>query len=649
MLVPVVFLFAHSWFLTAAFLVFVHDMLDRLDGAVARHRKSKEHNPRLGAFLDAQGDKLFHVGFLGSALYMYSSQLGMYYFITAVLLVIVHSISFFVRCLDFFVPVNEGPDGLKAAGEGKLATTMCNSAALFACLMMKYNSSSLHVLTVVMLYISLDLAIRSVKLKLFKRVGALSSFSLFEDGEETLFYLVSLWQRLHYIVAEYPVIWMLQRNVIQSLPGKVNVYGSDIALVFLLQGACNALALPLLFSMKHGFYFVSVLIIMSYHYALQTCQVLSNHHIQTKAINYYLFNLSQFVHYVCLRIFGLTTLWMVWSISNMHKWSWSDYFLVNVLLICYFFYGISLLLIRIDDTMPHHPATVASWARIGGPGVASGVSTWGIIRERLQPFALVFTTLTLMDDGIFSSWYGYAALVCDGAIITLNHKDLVGKLRVRSATQKHKASSLNELVEQDASLSQERKDDPPFDVVVTIGCFDLFHEGHIKLMQRMRTHGRKLLVGLHDDESINLLKGRFPVDNVVKRLQNVKKYADQVFVIPSTDPSPYLDGAVDRSIPKEKMCFIRGADMPKFPGRSIAEQVMEIKLLPYTEGVSSTMLRKKLTERVEGQDYGFSGGNLIWFQGTWINIASEPPGTGWVQYGSDYFRFRTSESSPTIW
>ena len=85
-------------------------------------------------------------------------------------------------------------------------------------------------------------------------------------------------------------------------------------------------------------------------------------------------------------------------------------------------------------------------------------------------------------------------------------------------------------------------------------------------------------MGLHDDESINLLKGRFPVDNVVKRLRNVKRWADQVWVIPSTDPSPYLDGVVDRSFRKDQMLFMRGADMPQFPGRVIAEQVMEIKV-----------------------------------------------------------------------
>jgi bifunctional ADP-heptose synthase (sugar kinase/adenylyltransferase) len=77
-------------------------------------------------------------------------------------------------------------------------------------------------------------------------------------------------------------------------------------------------------------------------------------------------------------------------------------------------------------------------------------------------------------------------------------------------------------------------------------------------MKRMRQHGRRLVVGVHDDESINMLKGRYPVDNTVKRLQNVKRWADVVFVIPSTDPSPYLDAVVDRKW--GRLCYMRGKE-----------------------------------------------------------------------------------------
>jgi bifunctional ADP-heptose synthase (sugar kinase/adenylyltransferase) len=36
------------------------------------------------------------------------------------------------------------------------------------------------------------------------------------------------------------------------------------------------------------------------------------------------------------------------------------------------------------------------------------------------------------------------------------------------------------------------------DKVYTIGCFDLFHHGHIRLIERMRQVGKKVIIGVHD-------------------------------------------------------------------------------------------------------------------------------------------------------
>ena len=39
--------------------------------------------------------------------------------------------------------------------------------------------------------------------------------------------------------------------------------------------------------------------------------------------------------------------------------------------------------------------------------------------------------------------------------------------------------------------------------------------------------------------------------------------------------------------------------MPQFPGRNIIEPLMPIQLLPYTQGISSTMLRAELLSNTE--------------------------------------------------
>src|SRR5690349_14944808 len=44
-------------------------------------------------------------------------------------------------------------------------------------------------------------------------------------------------------------------------------------------------------------------------------------------------------------------------------------------------------------------------------------------------------------------------------------------------------------------------------VVFTNGCFDILHPGHVDLLQRARSLGDKLIVGLNSDASIRAIKG----------------------------------------------------------------------------------------------------------------------------------------------
>ena len=66
-------------------------------------------------------------------------------------------------------------------------------------------------------------------------------------------------------------------------------------------------------------------------------------------------------------------------------------------------------------------------------------------------------------------------------------------------------------------------------------------------------------------------------------------------MVSSTDPSPYIRCCVHLD-EGQKALYVRGDDMPHFPGRGVVEPLMPIKLLPYTQGVSSTMLRAQLLQ-----------------------------------------------------
>ena len=68
--------------------------------------------------------------------------------------------------------------------------------------------------------------------------------------------------------------------------------------------------------------------------------------------------------------------------------------------------------------------------------------------------------------------------------------------------------------------------------VITYGSFDLFHEGHYRLLQRAKALGDYLIVGV-TTESYDRQRGKLNVvDSLMTRMENVKKtgFADDTII-----------------------------------------------------------------------------------------------------------------------
>lgn len=74
-------------------------------------------------------------------------------------------------------------------------------------------------------------------------------------------------------------------------------------------------------------------------------------------------------------------------------------------------------------------------------------------------------------------------------------------------------------------------------VIMTFGTFDLFHIGHLKLLQRASKLGDILIVGVSTDNLNLLKKKRLPIYNQNQRKEIIEnlKFVDAVFFEESLD------------------------------------------------------------------------------------------------------------------
>ncbi len=122
--------------------------------------------------------------------------------------------------------------------------------------------------------------------------------------------------------------------------------------------------------------------------------------------------------------------------------------------------------------------------------------------------------------------------------------------------------------------------------VITYGSFDLFHEGHYKLLQRAKALGDYLIVGV-TTEHFDEMRGKLNlVDPIMTRIQNVRAtgFADEIIVEDH-------EGQKIEDIQKYGIdTFVLGSDwVGKF---DYLEQYCKVVYLERTPNISSSLIRK---------------------------------------------------------
>ena len=125
--------------------------------------------------------------------------------------------------------------------------------------------------------------------------------------------------------------------------------------------------------------------------------------------------------------------------------------------------------------------------------------------------------------------------------------------------------------------------------VITFGTFDVFHVGHLRVIQRAASFGDRLVVGVSADELNMRKKGRLPVFSEAERLEIVAalKPVDEVFVEES------LELKRDYILRYDAQVLVMGDDWAgKFDDFG---DICTVEYLPRTPAISTTALIEKIS------------------------------------------------------
>ncbi|MGD8802121.1 MAG: bifunctional D-glycero-beta-D-manno-heptose-7-phosphate kinase/D-glycero-beta-D-manno-heptose 1-phosphate adenylyltransferase HldE [Gammaproteobacteria bacterium] len=172
---------------------------------------------------------------------------------------------------------------------------------------------------------------------------------------------------------------------------------------------------------------------------------------------------------------------------------------------------------------------------------------------------------------------------------------VVGKLGTASVTQeelyqeihKHIAVKRGVVSQQELKMAVNQCRQRGEVIVMTNGCFDILHAGHVTYLQQAREQGDRLIVAVNVDETVRKLKGEDrPVNPLEHRMRMLAALECVDWVLPFEEETPM--SLICDVLPD---ILVKGGDNDpdKIPGGDcVRDNGGEVRVLSYVDGVSTT-------------------------------------------------------------
>jgi len=151
---------------------------------------------------------------------------------------------------------------------------------------------------------------------------------------------------------------------------------------------------------------------------------------------------------------------------------------------------------------------------------------------------------------------------------------------------KNKLVTLNNLSELMSDLKLRK-----LDVVFTNGCFDIIHPGHIHILEKAKSYGDVLIVGLNSNGSVKNLKGKSrPINSESDRIKILCsiKHVDHVIVFDEDTPIE----AIKNNGPD---IIVKGGDYTV--ATTVGNELADVKIFPTVQGFSTSNIVDKVNKK----------------------------------------------------
>jgi D-beta-D-heptose 7-phosphate kinase/D-beta-D-heptose 1-phosphate adenosyltransferase len=133
-------------------------------------------------------------------------------------------------------------------------------------------------------------------------------------------------------------------------------------------------------------------------------------------------------------------------------------------------------------------------------------------------------------------------------------------------------------------------------MVMTNGCFDILHPGHIDYLERARKLGDRLIVAVNVDKSITRLKGsNRPINELTNRMKMLAALSCVDWVIPFSEETP--ERLYSILLPD---VLVKGGDYSEEEiagATQVKASGGKVMILPFLEGHSTSKLIEKIAAR----------------------------------------------------